>query len=171
MKDIQSIVISICIAMLAVYFFFQNSNQNKSIDNLYQKSLSQCQYAIGTQDCSLETIKVIIAKNSDVNLSQRTIWNTDDELIDLSTGFKLILNLNNLNSYQKVVWESYLIQKASSSKNVENELLYKDLTSYGLIFLISLFALFISFFVIKFLWKFILNRISEVSDATKGKKF
>jgi hypothetical protein len=171
MKDIQSIVISICIAMLAVYFFFQNSNQNKSIDNLYQKSLNQCQYAIGIQDCSLETIKVIIANKSDVNSSQRIIWNTDDELIDLSTGFKLVLDLNNLNSYQKVVWESYLIQKAYSSKNDQNKFPYKDLSNYGLIFLISLFALFILFFVIKFLWKFILNRISEVSDATKGKKF
>jgi len=169
MKILDTFAIIICIIALFLYFNKNNSAQTNTIS--FDQVVKECQRAIDSKECSILSIKDQIKQASTSYATQNAIWDTNDELFDALTGNKLLLNTHNLNNYQKNVWYSYINEKTRIIDFEKNKIIKQDVISYGIIILLILITLIISIPIINLIWRFILNRISDISDAAKGKKF
>jgi cytoskeletal protein RodZ len=161
--------------LVAAYFglnFYNKTNTVKQLD--LSSAISQCSKNLSATQCSIDSIQRIIA---DTSISQNTnknqsyiVWTADNKLVDLSSLQQgdIMLNLSKLTNHQIVVWNSHL----EDSKRKQGGSFMNDNSAMGIGVLIILFigVLWIIFAVIPFIWRFFLNRVSEVSKAVKGEK-
>jgi len=155
--------------IVLVYFGLDYYNKVGSVKPVaLNVAISQCIQTMEANKCNIDEIKNDIKKSSTTIISKPAIWSVNNELIDMSNGNAITLNLSKLTSHQIVVWNSYL----EDSKRKQGNSFMNDNGAMGIGILIILFfgVLWIIFAVIPFIWKFFLNRVSEVSKAVKGER-
>lgn len=152
---------------IAVYEHKNTSSSTKPLT--LSEAIGQCSKKLDINLCSVESIRDNITSRSVVPNSGFTIWSADNDLINLTTGEKVKLNIDGLNPYQFRVWNSYL---AEHKKNAQrNNLMGNVNMSEIIIYIILLLGLVLFIFiVIPFVWRFFLRRVSEFSKAVKGDK-
>jgi uncharacterized membrane protein YdbT with pleckstrin-like domain len=160
--------LAICI-LVAAYLglnFYNKTNSVKKLD--LSSAISQCTRNLDEYQCSVNRIMEIIKVQSIRNLNKPVIWNVQNNLVDMSSGQIVALNISELNPYQLVVWNSYLADsKRKQEKNFMNE---ENIFGIGVFIVILLAVLWVMISVVPFIWRFFLNRVSEVSKAVKGER-
>jgi hypothetical protein len=166
--------LAICI-LVAAYFglnFYNKTNSVKQLD--LSSAISQCSRIWDATQCSIESIQRII-KDSSISQhanknSNYIVWSADNKLVDMyATNFnEITLNLSKLTNHQIVVWNSYL----EDGKRKQGNSFMNDNSAMGIGVLIILFigAILFIFAIVPFIWRFFLNRVSEVSKAVKGER-
>jgi hypothetical protein len=130
-------------------------------------SAVQCERELSKNECSIEKIRAVLKSKSALS-SEVTYWNSNGQIVKFINGEVENPKLDVLNPYQLNVWYEHLINNKS-----ESEFKKMNLSDVFLAIPIILFVLvigFLLFFGVPFLWKFLLNRITEVSKAVKGQK-
>lgn len=161
--------------LVAAYFglnFYNKTNSVKQLD--LSSAISQCSRIWDATQCSVDNIQRIIADSSipqNVNKnSNYIVWTADNKLVDIfaTNSNEITLVLSKLNNHQIVVWNSHL----EDSKQKQGKYFMNDNGAMGIGVLIILFigAILVIFAVIPFIWRFFLNRVSEVSKAVKGER-
>ena len=159
------VAVFVIICSTLAYNFFYNNLENQAQVN-YSNALNNCNKNLGIEKCDVELIRNIIGKNSNI-LGERIIWTSTNELISLESFKTINLSFNNLDNKQLELWNSYLIKNKQEIDNSFSEKRKMDIVAILTVILLMVIFL----FLLPKLWRFILNRISDVSDATKGKKF
>jgi hypothetical protein len=160
--------LAICI-LVAAYFglnFYNKTNSVKKLD--LSSAISQCTRNLDEYQCSVNRIMEIIKVQSIRNLNKPVIWNVQNSLVDMSSGQIVALHISELNPYQLVVWNSYLAD--SKRKQEKNFMSEENIFGIGVFIVILLAVLWVAVSVIPFIWRFFLNRVSEVSKAVKGER-
>jgi hypothetical protein len=170
----KEFLLAICI-LVAAYFglnFYNKTNSVKQLD--LSSAISQCSRSWGATQCSIDSIQRIIV---DASISQYAnknstyiIWTADNKLVDMyATNFNEVpLNLSKLNNHQIIIWNSYL--EDSKKKQGKSSMTDNNAMGIGILIIIFIGVLWIIFAVIPFIWRFFLNRVSEVSKAVKGER-
>ena len=131
-------------------------------------AISQCSRNLDDHQCSVNRVMEIIKIQSTRNLNKPILWNVQNNLVDMSTGQFIAINVSEINPYQLVVWNSYLVE---SKKKQEGNLMSDEKIFGIVIFIVTLLAgLWLVVKVIPIMWRFFLNRVSEVSKAVKGER-
>lgn len=160
--------LAICI-LVAAYFglnFYNKTNSVKKLDLSF--AISQCIKNLDEYQCSVNRVMEIIKVQSTRNLNKLVIWNVQNSLVDMSSGQIVATNISELNPYQLVVWNSHLEDsKRKQGKSFMND---SGATGIGVIIILIIGAFFVIFIIVPFIWRFFLNRVSEVSKAVKGER-
>lgn len=160
--------LAICV-LVAAYFGLNFYNKTNSVKQLNLSSaISQCTSNLDEYQCSVNKIMEIIKVQSIRSLNKPVIWNVQNSLVDMSSGQIVALNISELNPYQLVVWNSYLAD--SKRKQEKNFMSEENIFGIGVFIVILLVVLWVVVSVIPFIWRFFLNRVSEVSKAVKGER-
>jgi hypothetical protein len=151
--------------------FFGKINTEKQLD--LNSAISQCSRNLDLNQCTVDKIMSIIKNSTNSTFSKKDhsllLWTADNKLIDFSDlSNEIVLDTSKLNNYQKLVWNSYLID----SKNKQGYKFMNDngLISIAVIIIYIFVALWAVFAFVPFIWRFFLKRVSEVSKAVKGDK-
>lgn len=155
--------------IVLVYFgldYYSKTGRVKPVE--LNVAISQCIQTLDASKCNIDEIKNKIKESSATAIRKPALWSVNNELIDMSNGNSIALNTAELGYHQLVVWNSYL----NDGKRKKGTYFMNDNSATGIGVLIVLFigGLWVIFTLIPFIWKFFLNRVSEVSKAVKGEK-
>lgn len=164
------------IALLIGGLYFavtQNKNELSIAEAELAKQIKNCTAStVVKDDCEIEKINQFILQRTKENKNQ-VIQLEDGNFYEIATNTNLVPNTNGLKINQVAVWNAWKkireiqaqANQKSYSQKASNDYSY---IAVGVI-VIALIAL--SIFLIPMLWRFLLNRIAEVSSAIKGNKF
>jgi hypothetical protein len=155
--------------IVLVYFGLDYYSKTGSVKPVaLNVAISQCIQTLDANKCNIDEIKNKIKESSAIAISKPALWSVNNELIDMSNGNAIALNTAGLGYHQLVVWNSYL----NDGKRKQGNYFMNENSAMGIGILIVLFigGLLVIFAIIPFIWKFFLNRVSEVSKAVKGEK-
>ncbi len=174
----RNLLTALCVVLLLFYMYDKGHIGSKNQSSVevnktmpISQAIQQCQKTLAPSDCTVEKIQNFIKEKSTNSSNSRTsIWTANNELIDISTGSKIILSTSLLHPTQRQVWESFL-NDANNTSNSKAEKM-SDNNILGIVFFILLFAIgvWLIFTLLPLIWKFFLNRVAEVSKAAKGEK-
>ena len=174
----QNFLTAICVVLLFFGMYDSGYIGSKSQSTVVvnktipiSQAIQQCQKTIAANECTVENIQNIIKEKSTNSTNNRTsIWTANNELIDISSGSKIVLSTALLHPTQRQVWESFL-NDANINSNAKVEKM-SDNSILGIVILIFMFAIvvWLIFTLLPMIWKFFLNRVAEVSKAAKGEK-
>ena len=168
-NEIGKVFLIASLIFVITYFAINFFGKIRSEDQLdLNSAINQCSKNLDISQCSVDHIKNIIKFQSTQNLDQPVLWNVENNLIDMSSGRVVSINTSEINRYQLVVWNSYLVdskQKQGSKLMNDNEII-----RIAVIIIYILGALWVVFALVPFIWRFFLKRVSEVSQAVKGDK-
>lgn len=162
----QNIILAILIVIMG--FVIKNEFFSSPNEQTFKGATEICLKVKDRAACDIESIQEII-KNSNRN-NAALVMTLDWDFIDKRNGYIFVepdygsLNKNQINVFKN--WKKEHDKEISSdNKNMSSVyaivMIILAIASLGAIVLI----------LTPKIWRFILNRVSEVSDATKGKKF
>jgi hypothetical protein len=158
----KKILFLLLIALITNFYFNYRSNtQLIDAQIKFNKSIEVCNLSSmmnGKHACDFDSILSILRQP----YKQSTIFTTDGQLVDLTTGKVILLNFSSLNQFQKDVFDKQVLLK---KKEFESKSSYFETINFVIVFIF--FSLIITYYLIPSLWYFILKRIKEVSDAIR----
>jgi len=165
MKEFFSGILIIILVYFGLAYYSKTASVKPVALNI---AISKCMQALDANKCNIDEIKNNIKERSATTINKPALWSVNNELIEMSNGNAIALNTAGLDYHQLVVWNSYLYD----GKRKQGNYFMNDNSAMGIGILIVLFigVLWIIFALIPFLWKFFLNRVTEVSKAVKGEK-
>lgn len=151
----------------------QNKSEISIAEAELAKQINNCIASTVVKDeCEIEKINQIVLQKTKENKNQ-VIQLEDGNIYEIATNTNLVANTNGLKINQVAVWNAWKKTREIQAQAIDKSKNQKASNDYSYIMIgiivIALIA--ISLFLIPMLWRFLLNRIAEVSSAVKGNKF
>lgn len=161
----------ILLLIAALFFVTQQKKGELTVDQVLIKLESECQSVFAVREkCDPDQINLKVVQETKGSLTS-VAQTTNGDFYDLTTGLAIKPVLSDLKPIQVSVWIAWKNKLEANAQTTSADMGMPF--GYGFM----LFALFIAGIVLLLvvlapkMWKFLLNRISEISSAVKGNKF